>query len=102
MSRGLWSRKCIIGAGWQIFESGEQEHSVKLSAILLCLMVLTGVCSKGASSSVDQKTPRELMQYIEDAQKLGLRDDAIKQNALRAGWDATSVEQAFSLLSRPG
>lgn len=51
--------------------------------------------------AAELKTPRELMQYIEEAKKLGLRDEVIRQNAARAGWDATAIEQAFTIAPQP-
>jgi len=58
-------------------------------------------CLIPAGRGAELKTPRELMQYIEDAKKLGLRDEVIRQNAVRAGWDATTIEQAFTIMPQP-
>jgi polysaccharide biosynthesis/export protein len=39
--------------------------------------------------------PKELMQYVQDARKLGMDDANLKQNALKAGWNADIVDQAL-------
>ena len=45
-----------------------------------------------AGRAAELKTPRELMQYIEEAKKLGLRDEVIRQNALRAVSSAPVID----------
>jgi polysaccharide export outer membrane protein len=44
-----------------------------------------------------QKTISEIVDYIRQAQRLGLKDDKIRQNALSAGWEKTQVEEAFTV-----
>jgi polysaccharide biosynthesis/export protein len=44
------------------------------------------------------KTPRELIQYIEDARRLGLKEDDIRQNAVIAGWNKDMVGQALAIV----
>lgn len=41
------------------------------------------------------KTPRELLQYIEEAKSLGLKEEQIRQNALNAGWSKEMVNDAL-------
>lgn len=44
--------------------------------------------------------PKELVQYIGDAQKLGLTEDVIRRNATQAGWDTKLIEEAFAALQQ--
>lgn len=44
------------------------------------------------------KTPRELIQYIEDAKRLGLKEDEIRQNAVVAGWSKELVGEALVIV----
>ena len=55
-------------------------------------------CGAGSLySAEDQKgPPKELVQYVRDAAKLGLQDSQIQQNALKAGWSAASVSEAIA------
>ncbi len=51
----------------------------------------------GLCKAEDQKAPRkELIQYVREAAKLGLPDSQIQQNAVKAGWSATSVNEAIA------
>src|SRR5262249_15551450 len=56
----------------------------------------------GAAASVyagdTQKTPRELVQYIEDAKRLGLKENDIRQNAVVAGWNKEMVSEALAIV----
>ena len=49
-----------------------------------------------------QKTPRELIQYIEDAKRLGLKENEIRQNAITAGWNKELVGQALAIVRYMG
>ena len=51
-----------------------------------------------------EKTPtKELTQFVRDAQKAGLQDAQIQQNAVKAGWPEPLVKQAIdSLRAMPG
>lgn len=51
----------------------------------------------GLASAADSKTPRELIQYIEDARRLGLKDQEIHQNAVVAGWSKEKVAEALAI-----
>lgn len=65
---------------------------------MICWIVLFlfGVPTVGAAQP--QKTTTELIEYIEQAKKLGLKDAKIRQNALAAGWDKTLVDEAFTVV----
>lgn len=45
-----------------------------------------------------QKSSKDLFEYIQEARKLGLHDEQIRQNALNAGWDQTTIEQTYSIV----
>ena len=66
----------------------------------VCRLVVAGFilfCGAGLYSAEDQKSPpKELVQYVRDAAKLGLQDSQIQQNALKAGWSAASVSEAIA------
>ena len=45
------------------------------------------------------KTPaKELTQYIRDAQKAGLKDAQIQQNAVKSGWPEQLVTEALAYI----
>jgi polysaccharide biosynthesis/export protein len=56
--------------------------------------------SPGTSASyaaeVAKTPPKDLVQYIRDASRLGLKDADIEQNALKAGWPAPTVKDAIA------
>src|SRR5215471_6478536 len=56
----------------------------------------------GATAVAEQKdVPKELVQYVRDADKVGLKAPQIRQNALKAGWPEATVEEAIKLVSEP-
>jgi polysaccharide export outer membrane protein len=67
---------------------------------LLISLVLTGV---GISrlAAFQQEPPDELVQYIRDANKAGLKADQITKNATQAGWTKPMVDQALELVLKP-
>ncbi len=55
----------------------------------------------------DQGPPKELIQYVQDAQKAGLNPFKIQENAVNAGWPAALVTEAIAQVratekSKPG
>ena len=46
-----------------------------------------------------QKTPRDLIQYIEDAKRLGLKESEIRKNAVTAGLNKELVAEAFAIVN---
>jgi len=72
----------------------------RIPGAVVCATTLLG-CLPYAARGADIKTPHELMQYIEIAKKQGFKDEIIRQNAVRAGWDASTVDQAFSIVRQP-
>ena len=67
----------------------------RVTRIMAAALVLSFYCF-GA-----EPPPKELMQYIAEAQKLGLEEEAIRRNASAAGWDSKIVDEAFLFLRRP-
>ena len=65
--------------------------------VFLCLTALAGGVSS-LTGGVTEKSNKELVEYILNAQKLGLKEAEIKQNAVKAGWDKGSVDQAFTVV----
>jgi polysaccharide biosynthesis/export protein len=60
----------------------------------LCLLFC---CSVPPATAANNKTPRDLVQYIEDARRLGLKENEIRQNAVSAGWNKEMVAEAFAI-----
>jgi polysaccharide biosynthesis/export protein len=50
---------------------------------------------KAAVSRKEVAPPKELVQYVLEATKLGLKDPQIHQNATKAGWPSAAVSQAI-------
>jgi polysaccharide export outer membrane protein len=65
--------------------------------VFLCLAALAGGALPLTAAEAD-KTHKDLVEYILNAQKLGLKEAEIKQNAVKAGWDKGSVDQAFTVV----
>ena len=54
-----------------------------------------GVCA-ACELAVSQTTPGELIQYIREARKAGLKETQIRENAAKAGWGAESIKDALA------
>lgn len=54
-----------------------------------------------ALANAAEPPPKALLDYIRDAQGLGLSRDAIRKNALAGGWSNTLIEEAFAAIQEP-
>lgn len=66
-----------------------------LSKNFLLLVICVGVV---VAQAPPRASTRELLDYIQEARKLGLNDEQIKKNALSAGWDNALLERAYAAL----
>src|ERR1051326_777337 len=62
------------------------------------VLVLGLVCGTILSAASGDAPPKELVQYIVDARRAGLKDPTIVQNAATAGWTSAMVENAIAYL----
>lgn len=67
-----------------------------LKSVCFGLIILIGGALPGIGQ--EQPFPKELIQYIRDAKKVGLPDAQIQQNAVIAGWNAAAVKEALESL----
>ena len=58
-------------------------------------LVVLGAVMMAAGAQADNP-PQELVQYVRDARRQGLKDSSIKQNAVVVGWPATMVDAAIA------
>ena len=60
--------------------------------VFMCLLLATGPRFLAANP---QHTPADLIEWIRDAKKAGLKPEQIQQNAVNAGWAPAMVQQAI-------
>ncbi len=60
------------------------------AAVLLSITGFTGTIA-----GADNPPPRELVQYVHEAKRRGLKPDKIKEQAIAVGWPATTVDAAL-------
>lgn len=72
------------------------EHKWKRCCLLAAWAV--AACSLPLMAAERPKTSKDLFDYIQEARKLGLKDDQIRKNALSAGWDQVTIEQTYSIV----
>ena len=65
-----------------------------LRSALAVLMIGGSCCGMFAAAST--AIPTALLEYCKEARKLGLKDDELKVNAVKAGWQPALVEQAIA------
>jgi polysaccharide biosynthesis/export protein len=62
------------------------------------VVLLLGTAGTSRAAQADQPSIKELVQYIADAQKQGLAEAKIKQQAVTMGWSPAAVEAAMEHL----
>lgn len=68
------------------------------------LLVGTAILLQPSISAQEKEKapPKDLVQYLQNAQKLGLDEAQVQQNAVKAGWSAAEVTEALSYLRMSG
>jgi polysaccharide biosynthesis/export protein len=64
---------------------------------LLVLVAALAALGFSVTRAAAKDVPEDLVQYVKEAQKLGLSDQQIRDNAVKAGWPAASVDQAVTM-----
>jgi polysaccharide export outer membrane protein len=66
--------------------------------VLSFVVLLLGmVLMLGMGMAQEKAVPKDLVQYIRDARKAGLKDPQIQKNAEKAGWPAAAVSEAIAI-----
>ncbi|HZS70291.1 MAG TPA: polysaccharide biosynthesis/export family protein [Candidatus Acidoferrum sp.] len=79
----------------QVFKMMELNSSAVFRLCLAGFFLLAG--GFRLNGAEDQKAPpKDLVEYVREAAKLGLQDAQIQQNAVNAGWSASTVEEAIA------
>ena len=65
---------------------------------LIVLALALGAFPWRVHAQEEKPVPKELMQYVRDAQKAGLKPPQIRQKALNAGWAGPTVDEAMGTL----
>ena len=60
------------------------------------VLLLTVFCCNAAGQQPDKAPAPELVQYVRDAKRAGMKDNRIEQDATKAGWPAADVKQAIA------
>ncbi len=68
-------------------------------SVFVCIVLSFGAA--GTAVCAGDAPTRELIQYVKDAKKAGLKDDQIESNAIKAGWPPESVKSAIQEVSSP-
>ena len=76
---------------------------IKEKEVMRRLIVIVGLVAAGfapvAILAQDAGPPKELVQYVRDARKAGIKDDQIQKNAVMAGWPENTVKAAMLTLA---
>jgi len=60
------------------------------------LLAAAGIPMLLAAGQSDNPPPKELVQYVHEAERRGVKEDKIKQQALAVGWPPGAVDQAIA------
>lgn len=70
-----------------------------MQRLFISLAIVFGIVAGGEvyaqQPAPDPQLSKELVQYVRDARKAGLKDSQIQQNAVNAGWPADQVSSAL-------
>jgi len=66
-----------------------------LRSTAFCSLLLIA-CALSPAAGAAEKVPQDLIDYVQGARKLGLKEDQIRANALKAGWQAGVLDQAMA------
>ena len=66
-------------------------------SVLLALILVFGAVASSAQEQA-QTPSKELTQYVRDAQKAGLKDAQIQENAVKSGWPEKLVSEALAYI----
>jgi polysaccharide export outer membrane protein len=69
---------------------------------LIVLALAMGAFPWRVHAQEEKSVPKELLQYVRDAQKAGLKPPQIRQKALNAGWEGPTVDEAMGTLEGTG
>ena len=70
------------------------DFPIMRSLLFRCCSLLIFLAALAVAA---KDVPADLLQYVKEAQKLGLTDQKIKDNAMKAGWPSSSIDEALSL-----
>jgi len=81
-------------------------HKERLRAMIIfrsAIVTLSLACGTllVPASAQEQKPAQQLVQYIRDAQRAGLKVPQIRENAIKAGWGEAAVDGAIGALDAP-
>ena len=65
-------------------------------------MFVLGAMGSFAIAQTEKALPKELVQYVHDAQKAGLKPTQIREKAVTAGWPESSVDEALAAGAESG
>ena len=73
---------------------GMSKTVFAISALMLA-MLTGGLLAQSQPAAKGKQIQKDLADYIQDARKLGLNDDELRLNAIRAGWKPSVVDEAL-------
>jgi polysaccharide biosynthesis/export protein len=91
----------VLNVQTEIMSSGSRCKSTvirlafQLKFVAGVLLLLVGTAGISRAEQADQVPAKELVQYIRDAQKQGIAEVKIKQQALAVGWASAAVDAAL-------
>jgi polysaccharide export outer membrane protein len=90
-----YDKKLVLNVPPRIFQLSMLRSLIQR---ITCAGVLLASGSQMVFATDVQRTMRELVQYIQEARKLGLQNNQILQNAQTAGWNKQMIEEAFTVV----
>jgi polysaccharide export outer membrane protein len=84
----------VLDKGFSTLWSGAPVIPPMFKSIWISLILI--FCLPGSAIGQDLAPSQELIQYVRDAKKAGLKDTEIELNAIKTGWSAVAVKEAMS------
>jgi len=75
---------------------------IKCTNVGVCIpifLILLFCGTEQIRANPDDTIPKDFMEYIRDASRLGLKPEQIQENAVKAGWPVASVKQGLAKMT---
>ena len=70
-----------------------------MKAFLLLLMAGCQVFGADGTNNPKQVLPKDLVEYVQEARRLGIPEPEIRENARKAGWSLPQIKEALNAIS---
>ncbi len=92
-----WSGTCkFLAIQYLLDQKIVIRTALHFKTTVAVLFLAAGIAGLAPAQQAGNVPPKELLQYIQEAKRSGVKDDKIKQQAMLVGWPAGLIDQALA------